>query len=317
MSELTLAVLVADQRPDLSGLADVEVRFAEAEQLPAALDGADAFLVWDFSARGIPQAWPRAAELRWMHVNSAGVDRVLTRQIAESNVVMTNARGVLDETIAEYVLGLVLAFAKDLPGTLSRQTEQVWQHRPTERLRGSKALVIGPGAIGRKIAKYLFALGLEVDAVGRTTRDGDPVFRTIHAQARLAEVAGDYDYLIVAAPLTPETRGLVNARVIAALPPNARLINVARGPIVDETALIEALRSGAISGAALDVCNEEPLPAGHPLWNCPNTIISPHMAGDFHGWRAALLDVFLTNLERFRMGQPLLNVVDKKSGYIS
>lgn len=313
---LTLAVLAEQQRPDLSSLDGVEIRFADGDQLPEALDGADAFFVWDFSAAGIVQAWPRASKLKWMHISSAGIDRVLTPAVANSDVVVTNVRGVLDETIAEYVLGLALAFAKDLPGTLRRQTDRQWEHRPTARLRGTSALIVGPGAIGRAVGKLLSAVGMTVDAVGRTARDGDGIFGTVFAQSGLAEVVGGYDYVIATAPLTAETAGLISADVIAAMAPTSRFINVARGKVVDELALVHALQTEAIAGAALDVYEVEPLPDDHPLWNCPNTIVSPHMAGDFFGWRDALLDVFLDNFERFRFGKPLLNVVDKKLGFV-
>lgn len=316
MASLTLAVAVDDHRPDLSSLADVAVRYASPADLPSALDGADALLVWAFTAGGIANAWPHASSLRWMHVSSAGVDRVLTRQVVESDVVVTNVRGILDETIAEYVLGLVLAFAKDLPGTLSRQGERRWEHRPTARLRGSRALVIGPGAIGRAIGSLLAGVGVSVDAVARSRRDGDDTFGTVHGQADLAAVIGRYEYVIVAAPLTDGTRGMLDSGIIAGMASDARLINVARGPIVDEQALTGALLRGDIAGAALDVFCQEPLPETHPLWQCPNVIISPHMAGDFFGWRDALLEVFLANFERFRAGRPLLNVVQKDLGFV-
>lgn len=316
MASLTLAVAVDDQRPDLSRLTDVEVRYASPAELPSALDGADVLLVWAFTAHGIADAWPHASALRWMHVSSAGVDRVLTRPVVESDVVVTNVRGVLDETIAEYVLGLVLAFAKDLPGTLSRQSRRQWEHRPTARLRGSRALVIGPGAIGRAIGSLLGGVGVEVDAVARSRRDGDETFGRVYGQAELGAVIGGYQYVIVAAPLTDGTRGLLGADAIAAMAPDARLINVARGPIVDEQALTRALLEGDIAGAALDVFCQEPLPEAHPLWQCPNVIISPHMAGDFFGWRDSLLDVFTENFERFRSGRRLLNVVRKDLGFV-
>ncbi|MFC4564182.1 D-2-hydroxyacid dehydrogenase [Nocardiopsis mangrovi] len=316
MSRITLAVAVGEHRPDLSHLAGAEVRYAAPAELPAAIEGADALLVWDFSAHGIAEAWPRASALRWMHVSSAGVDRVLTRQVVDSDVVVTNVRGVLDDTIAEYVLGLVLAFAKDLPGTLRRQADRRWEHRPTARLRGSRALVIGPGAVGRAIGSLLGGVGVAVDAVGRSRRGGDSVFGAVHGPDELAGVVGGYEWVVVAAPLTEETRGLVGADVIGAMAAGARLVNVARGPIVDEDALTDALLGRRIAGAALDVFGREPLPESHPLWGCPNVIISPHMAGDFFGWRDSLLDVFTENFERFRSGRTLLNVVRKDLGFV-
>ncbi|WP_067966695.1 D-2-hydroxyacid dehydrogenase [Nocardiopsis trehalosi] len=316
MARLILAVSADGHRPDLSHLTDTEVRYATAAELPAAVEGADALLVWSFTSGGVARAWPHADALRWMHVSSAGVDRVLTPEVVRSGVTVTNVRGVLDDAIAEYVLGLALAFAKDLPGTLDRQRRRHWEHRPTSLLRGSRALVVGPGAIGRAVGRTLGAVGVAVDAVGRAARPGDGVFGAVYGPADLAAVIGGYRFVVVTAPLTAATRGLVGADAIAAMAPDAYLVNVARGPVVDEAALTRALRDGRVAGAALDVFHREPLPEEHPLWGLPNVVVSPHMAGDVAGWRDALLGVFTDNLERFRAGRPLRNVVDKELGFV-
>jgi phosphoglycerate dehydrogenase-like enzyme len=319
MREVNLAVLVGDHRPGVPEIEGVRTRYAAGPDLPEALDGATALLVWDFAATGLADSWPAAANLEWMHLASAGVDRVLTPAVASSNVVMTNSRGVLDDAIAEYVLGLALAMIKDLPGTLQRQAVQHWEHRPTGRLAGAAALVVGPGSVGRAAGALLAAAGVHVDAVGRSERpalDGEPFGRIVGSRDLAAVVSG-YDLVIVTAPLTAETRGLISAPVLAAMRPSARLINVARGQLVDEDALIQALQEGRLAGAALDVVQHEPLPPGHPLWGCPGAIISPHMAGDVVGWRAELLGLFLENLRRFQSGVPLLNVVDTALGYVA
>ncbi|WP_091671730.1 D-2-hydroxyacid dehydrogenase [Amycolatopsis marina] len=317
--EVNLAVLVGEHRPQIPAIEGVSTRFAVGSGLREALDGANALLLWDFSATGLVDAWPAATTLEWVHLGSAGVDRVLTAAVAGSEVVMTNSRGVLDAAIAEYVLGLALAMVKDLPGTVLRQTRQRWEHRPTLRLAGTAALVVGPGSIGRAVGLLLAAVGVHVDAAGRSERavaDGEP-FGCVHGSADLAAVVSRYDLVVLTAPLTRETRGLIDATVLAKMRPGARLINVGRGPLVDEQALVEALQGGNLAGAALDVVNHEPLPADHPLWNCPGTIISPHMAGDAVGWREVVLDLFLENLRRFQNGAPLLNVVDMSLGYVA
>jgi phosphoglycerate dehydrogenase-like enzyme len=316
---VNLAVLVREHRPEIPVLEGVSTRYAVGSGLRDALEGANALLVWDFSATSLTDAWPAARSLEWVHLASAGVDRVLTPAVASSDVVMTNSRGVLDAAIAEYVLGLALAMAKDLPGTMLRQTQQRWEHRPTLRLAGTSALVVGPGSIGRAVGSLLAAAGVHVDAVGRAARavrEGEP-FGRVHGSVDLADVVPGYDLVVLTAPLTGQTRGLVSAAVLAAMQPSARLINVGRGPLVDEQALVEALRHGRLAGAALDVMDHEPLPPSHPLWSCPGTIISPHMAGDVVGWRAELLALFLQNLQRFQEGTPLLNVVDMSLGYVS
>ena len=223
-----LAILVADHRPDLPDLDGVDVRLATAEQLPEALEDADALLVWDFSAVGVAAALPTATRLRWIHVSSAGVDRVLSDEIRGRDIVVTNTRGVLDTTMAEYVLSLLLAWVKDLPGTFERQGRRHWEHRPTRRLSGLRTLVVGVGGIGRSTAAMLRAVGVDVDGVGRTARTGEPPFGKVYAQSSLTDVVGDYDAVVVAAPLTRETRGMIDAATLAAMRSSAYLINVGR-----------------------------------------------------------------------------------------
>jgi phosphoglycerate dehydrogenase-like enzyme len=220
-------------------------------------------------------------------------------------VTITNSRGVFDTPMAEYVLGLVLAMAKDLPGTITAQARREWRHRETEQVTGSRAVVVGGGPIGRAIARLLTAVGVRVELVGR--RDF----------ATLPELLPRADWLVLAAPLTDTTRGMLDAELLAALRPSARVINVGRGALVVEPDLVDALRAGRIAGAALDVFAREPLPPGSPLWELPGVIVSPHMSGDVIGWRHALVDVFVDNLARYRAGEPLRNVVDKSLGYVS
>jgi len=312
-----VAVLVGDTRPP--GLAEVErtaeVRYAGAAGLPAIISDADVLLMWDFLSDAIAAAWPRARRLRWLHTASAGVDRVLTPQIAASEVTVTNSGGVFDRSMAEYVLGLVLAFAKDLPGTLARQRDHRWQHRETETLDGRTAVVVGVGPIGRTTARMLTACGLRAVGVGRSRRDGDADFGEVYGDTDLLDVLPQADYVIVTAPLTDRTRGMFDARAFSAMRPGARFINVGRGPIVVEEALLAALRSGQIAGAALDVFGHEPIPETAPWWDLPNVIVSPHMSGDFAGWRAALAALFVANYRRWLAGQPLAHVVDKRAGY--
>lgn len=293
------------------------MRYATAAELPAALPGSDVLLVWDFTSDAVRPAWPAADSLNWVHTASAGVDRVAFPELLRSDVVLTNSRGVFDLPMAEYVLGLVLAFAKDLPYTVRLQAGHTWRHRETERIGGRRAVVVGSGPIGRAIARLLHAAGLQVQLVGRTERTADPEFGTVHAQAALPALAALADYLVVAAPLTEQTRGLVDATLLRALPPTARLINVSRGPLVVTDDLVAALRAGRLAGAALDVFENEPLAPDSPLWDTPGLIVSPHMSGDVRGWRDELVRLFAENLSRYSGGQPLQNVVDKTRGYVT
>jgi phosphoglycerate dehydrogenase-like enzyme len=293
-----------------------DVRYATSDDLVEVLPGADVLLVWDFRSNALASAWPGASSLRWVHAASAGVNHVLTPEVANSDVIVTNSRGVFDEPMAEYVLGLVLALAKDLPTTLTHQRERRWQHRETERLSDRHVLVAGLGPIGRAIGRKLSAVGMTVTGLGRVARTDDPDLGKVVAMSSLSEVLPEVDYVVLAAPLTDETRGMIDAKALAAMKPTARLVNVGRGPLVVQEDLVEALSSGRIGGAALDVFVDEPLPTSSPLWGLPNVIVSPHMSGDVVGWRSELVALFEDNLSRYLDGRPLRNVVDKTRGYV-
>lgn len=307
-----------DDVPGLAQLRDAsEFRFAaNAEALPDVLRGAEIMVGWNFAAADLRDAWHAADRLRWIQWCGAGVDAALFPELMQSDVVLTNVHGLFDQPIAEYALGLILAFAKDLPQTLASQATRRWDYRLNERIAGRKALVVGVGGIGRAIGRTLRAVGMHVDGVGRRARDGAGDFQTIHAIADLDTLLPHYDYVVLITPLTDDTRGLFDARRIALMPPHARFINLGRGALVDEPALIAALRERRIAHAALDVFATEPLPDTNELWDLDNVIISPHMSGDFKGFHAAMVDVFIDNFARYSRGEPLMNTVDKALGFV-
>jgi phosphoglycerate dehydrogenase-like enzyme len=312
-----VAALCGDARPD--GMEPVEelaeVRYVDGDGLADALRGAEVLFVWDFRSDALRAAWPAADALRWVHVAGAGVDRVLFPELVESPVVVTNSRGVFDRPMAEYVLAFVLAFAKDLPATLRYQQAGEWRYRESEDITGKRAVIAGTGSIGREIARMLRAVGMRVHGVGRTPRDVDPDFGTVSASSELAEVVRDADYVVAVAPLTEQTRHMINAEVLRAMPSTARLINVGRGLLVDDKALVAALDAGEIAGAGLDAFIDEPLPSDHPFWRHPQVIISPHMSGDSIGWTDRIIELFAANLRRWLAEEPLRNVVDKHHGF--
>ena len=285
-------------------------------ELKAALPGAEVLLGWDFQADSLRAAWSSADRLQWVHWSGAGVDAILFPELVHSDVVLTNARGIFDGAMAEYVLGLILAMAKGFPLTLRLQAEAHWQHRLTERVAGRRVTVVGVGSIGREIARILTAVGLSVCGVGRTARSADPDFTSIYAVSALSESVRDADYVVLVTPLTAATRGLFGKEIFAAMRPSARFINVGRGALVDEAAMVEALTTKQIDAAALDVFATEPLPTTSPLWGMPNVIVSPHMSGDFVEFAAALADLFRANLAAYRQGNPLENVIDKQLGFV-
>ncbi|MFF0271203.1 D-2-hydroxyacid dehydrogenase [Kribbella sp. NPDC004536] len=305
----------ATDRPPGLGELPLEFRYCAADGLSAAVQGARALLLWDFFSTAVRDVWAVAGALEWVHVTAAGVDTLLFDELRDSAVVVTNAHGVFDRPIAEYVLGAVIAHAKDSLRSFGLQREQRWQHRETRSILGANALVVGTGAIGRETARLLRAAGLRVRGAGRVARGDDPDFGEVVASSNLRAEVGWADHVVLAAPLTPATRGLVDAGVLAAMRPGTHLVNVARGPIVDEIALVDAVAGGRIA-ATLDVFDCEPLPPDHPLWNAPNVTVTAHMSGDVIGWRDTLAAQFADNARRWLAGETLLNVVDKKLGYI-
>lgn len=306
----------SDRVPGLDGL-DAEFRYCDAEGLAQAVAGARALLLWDYFSTALREVWADAHALEWVHVAAAGVDTLLFDGLRESGVVVTNARGVFDRPIAEYVLGAVIAYAKGSQASFDFQRRHEWRHRETRSVAGAHVLVVGTGSIGREIARLLRAAGLAVRGAGRIAVEQDPDFGTVVDSGDLAAAVGWCDHLVLAAPLTPATRGLVDAGVLAAMKPDAHLVNIARGPILDEHALLAALTEHRIGGATLDVFGTEPLPAEHPLWDAPGAVITAHMSGDVIGFRDTLAAQFADNARRWLRGQPLVNVVDKKLGYVA
>lgn len=316
MDDTSVAVLVAHGESPPEGL-DAVSRLAhvsvadDATSLARALDGAEVLFAWDFRSTLLPAAWRHATSVRWIHAGSVGVDAVLLDEVVGGDVVVTNTRGVFERPIAEYVLALILTFAKDVHVTLALQRERRWEHRETETLTGRRVVVLGAGGVARELAPLLRATGLTVAVVGRTARAGDEDLGRVFATAEADELLARADFVVVALPLTAETTGYLDARRIGLLPPGARIINVGRGPLIDEDALLAALRGRRIAGAALDVFAAEPLPTDHPFWTMDQVIVSPHMSGDQIGWERAVVAGFAENLRRWRSGDPLLNVVDK------
>jgi phosphoglycerate dehydrogenase-like enzyme len=288
----------------------------DASGIGAALPGAEVILHWRGRTDLLRAAWPSAAALRWMHVAGVGVDWSLFPELVDSDIPVTNCRGVFDVTMPEYLLALMLALAKDVRGTLEAQVAHEWRHRPLDMLAGRTAVVVGAGSIGLSTARLLRAVGMHVASVARRARAAHGDQPPIRSITDLPELLPGADWLVLVAPLTPLTRGMIGAAELALLPSHARLVNIGRGPVVDQGALVAALREGRLAGAALDVFEREPLLADDPLWSLPRVIVSPHIGGDVPGWEAWFTEAFLENLRRYRDGRPLLNVVDKRLGYV-
>lgn len=292
-------------------LASHEVHLVDdPSSMHAALDACVEVLgVWDLHTPLVRDSWARAGCVRWIHASSAGVDAVLFPEVRAARVTVTNARGVFDRGMAEFVLMAILVFAKDLLTTVALQRAHEWRHRDTEPVEGRTLTVVGAGSIGREVARLAGTAGMRVLGVARRARPDDPDFEEVAAADELHRLLAPADYVAVTAPLTTETEGMIDAEAFAAMKPGARLINVGRGPVVDEEALLEALERGQLAGAALDVFATEPLPGDHPFWDRPDVLVSPHMSGDLEGWRVTLGELFVDNVQRWTRGEPLRNVV--------
>ncbi|PPB49724.1 hydroxyacid dehydrogenase [Arthrobacter pityocampae] len=319
MRDRPVVAVLEGARPvrGLERVADLaEVRIVQAPDLDRALDGADVLYLWDYFSGALPAAWHAAGSLRWLHVAAAGVDKLLFPGLVASDVVVTNAHGIFDQPMAEYVLGAMLHAAKGFGELRDQQRAGQWSWREGRNIAGTRALVVGTGSIGRATARLLRAVGVQVEGAGRTAVGHDDDFGRVHASADLARVVGDVDWLVLVAPLTPATENLVNAEVIAAFPPTAVVINVGRGRLVDEEALVRSLADGRIAGAVLDTFAVEPLPPGHPLWSLPTVLVTPHLASNTDTWLDDLAAQFERNFLLWREGRPLPGVVDKALGYV-
>ena len=290
-------------------LPDDEVVMLHADDDPAPAAGAVAALGGPNPDR-VRALLALAPGLRWYHTLSAGVERLLMPELDRPDFLLTNNSGAYDLAIAEHVVALIFTAAKRLHGSFVAQGRHDWHDDPgSSDVRGATLVVLGMGSIGGELASIARGLGMRVIGVRRSGGDG-----TLTPD-RLADAASEADYLAVCAPLTPETRGMVDANVLARMKPTAWLINISRGAVVDEQALLAALRERKIGGAALDAWWTEPLPKDSEWWDVPNLILTPHTSFSSPSVRERSLALIQENVRRFKAGEPLLNRVDPRLGY--
>jgi glyoxylate/hydroxypyruvate reductase A len=279
------------------------------------LAAADILFDFDWLA---PEALPEnAPRLRWIQGTSAGIGERLRRTgLIDTDLVFTTAAGVHGSSLAEFVILALLYFYRDVPRLQRMQAAHDWQRYASAELAGRRVLVVGLGSVGRMIARRLAALDVEVWGVRRTIHGTPPegVARVLPFEG-LAHALPDIDALVLACPLTEQTHRLIGAAELRALPSHAVLINIARGQVVDERALTLALETGRLGGAALDVVEQEPLPAESPLWDLPNVLISPHSASTVEGENQRIVELFIENLRRWLDGRSLVNQFDRSRGY--
>jgi phosphoglycerate dehydrogenase-like enzyme len=279
---------------------------------------AEVIFNWSGSLSLIREVFLMSPAVRWIHSRSAGLERTLFPELIASDVIMTNGSGVFSPSLGEFALGAILYFAKDLRRMIRNQMAGVWEPFDVLPIAGQTVGIVGYGDIGRAVAVRVRAMGMKVLAVKRhvlAKSNPDPLADQIYGPDHLIEMLSRCDYVVVAAPLNAETLGLIGEAELAAMKPSAVIINVGRGPVIDEHAMIKALSEYKIKAAALDVFDEEPLPKGHPFYKLENVLLSPHCADHTPDWLDNAMRFFIAQFERFRREEPLLNVVDKKLGY--
>lgn len=294
-----------------------------SEDASAAASGAEVWFGFGFPrALFLAATTGERARLRWVHTGTAGVRGLLYPEMRASDVLLTNSAGVHAPPMAETVLAMMLHFARGLDFAVQAQPLGRWWPDPFEsastvvrELAGTTVGIVGLGGIGVEVARRAHALGMRVVAMRRSAAPGPDGVELMRGDDALDRLLADSDYLVLAVPATPATRGLIDGRALARMKPAAVLVNVARGDVVDEDALIAALRAGRLRGAALDVFRDEPLPPDSPLWTLPNVLVTPHVGGTtlrFWEREAALIR---DNIGRYLAGAPLRNLVDRAQGY--
>jgi phosphoglycerate dehydrogenase-like enzyme len=287
--------------------------------LEAHLQNAEALMTWSLR----PEQFKLARGLRWIHSPAAGVNQLMFPELIHSDLVLTNAREVHGTVVAELVIALVFALAKNLhrASHFQRQhlwgQESMWDESPRPReISGATLGLVGLGTIGREVARRASALGMRVIAVRSHPQSASPAeVAQVLGSAQIDELLSQSDYVVLAAPVTPATQNLMDASRLSKMKPQACLINVSRGSLVDEAALAQALHEHTIGGAALDVFEQEPLPPDSPLWDLQNLLVTPHIGGLTEKLWGRHYAVFSENLRRYLKREPLLSLVDKQQGY--
>jgi phosphoglycerate dehydrogenase-like enzyme len=278
---------------------------------------AEIVLNWSGSLALLREVFLMSRRVRWIHSRSAGLEQTLFPELIESEVIVTNGRGVFSPSLGEFALAAILYFAKDFHRMIHNQMAGVWEPFEVTMVSGQTLGIVGYGSIGRAVAVRARALGMNVLGLTRVSQrpTEDSLIDEVYEREQLLEMLPQCDYVVVTVPLTEQTRGLIGNAEFTAMKNSAVVINVGRGPTIDEGAMIKALSHHRIRGAALDVFDQEPLPQGHPFYSLENVLLSPHCADRTPDWLDNAMRFFLEQLERFRRGETLLNVVDKALGY--
>jgi phosphoglycerate dehydrogenase-like enzyme len=318
MSNRPLVLVIdADNDPQLAMLNGIpHVAGSSMAAFEKAAPEAEVILHWSGPRDLLRSVFLACPRLRWVHSRAAGIDKSLFPELVESSIPLTNGTGVFSQSLGEFALAAVLFFAKDFHRMLRNQAAGCWEQFDVEEIAHQAAGIVGYGDIGRAVARRLHAMGMTVLALKRhAPASPDPFIAEFYAPAQMAAMLGRCDYVVVAAPLTPETHHMVSDAEFAAMKPNAVILNLGRGPVIDQAAMVRALAEKRIRGAGLDVFEQEPIPAGDPIWKLDNVLISPHCADHTKDWLNDAMQFFLTQYGRFEKGEPLENIVKKHLGY--
>ncbi|HLZ43559.1 MAG TPA: D-2-hydroxyacid dehydrogenase [Candidatus Sulfotelmatobacter sp.] len=301
---------------ELRKVATVVVGDSAQDFAQSAVD-ADIILNWSGSLALLREVFLMCRGVRWIHSRAAGLEQTLFPELIHSDVILTNGRGVFSASLGEFVVGVILYFAKDFRRMICNQTARVWEQFDVTMVSGQTLGIIGYGSIGRAVAARARALEMHVLGLRRVSEHSkqDPLIDQLYPPEALLEMLPRCDYVVVTLPLTEQTRGLIGEAAFAVMKQNTVLINVGRGPTIDERVLIKALSEHRIRGAALDVFDQEPLPQNHPFYTLENVLLSPHCADHTADWVNDAMQLFVAQLERYRHQQTLLNIVDKRLGY--
>lgn len=288
------------------------------DRVPEEIVDTDVFIGWSLR----PEQFRIAKKLKWIHSPAAAVHQLMYPDLTNSNVILTNSTGVHGPVVAEHAIAVVLALAKRLPQAMHYQARKIWaqellwnEHPRPREVAGATVLVVGMGGIGREFAVRAKALGMKVVAVRENPAKGAGPADAVYGAEKIDELLPQADFVLLCTPVTPATTAIINKERLGRMKFGAYLINVARGPLIDDAALIDALRQQRIAGAALDVFAEEPLPPESPFWSLENVLITPHTAAVTEKLWERHYDLIVENLNRFVAGKPLLNEVDKSRGY--
>ncbi len=294
------------------------LQFDNYDRVAQEIADTDVFIGWSLR----PEQFVQAKKLKWIHSPAAAVHQLMYPELMASDVLVTNSSSVHGPVVAEHAIAMLLAVAKRLPQAMHYQNQHKWsqellfQERPRPReIAGATVLVVGVGGIGSAFIRLVKALGMKVMAVREDPSKGTAGADSVHGSSEIDQLLPLADFVLLCTPVTPATTGILNADRLKRMKPDAYLMNVSRGPLIDEPALVDALRRRQIAGAALDVFNEEPLPPGSPLWALDNLLITPHSAAVTEKLWDRHYELIAENINRFLAGKPLLNSVDTRRGY--